>query len=99
MKPVVFTPQAKRDLTGIADYIAIDNPRRAVTFIEELEERRIALGNAPHAPRRFPQLGADARILPYRNYIILYRILATEVSITRIIHGARDIMALIAAED
>ncbi len=99
MKPVVVTPEAKRDLAGIADYIAADNPRRAVTFIEELEQRCMVLGKAPHAPRRFPQLGADAYILPYRNYIIIYRILATEVSIARILHGARDIMALIAPDD
>ena len=99
MKPVIFKPVAKRDLAGIADYIAVDNPRRAVTFIEELEERCMALAKAPHAPRQFPQLGADAHILPYQNYIILYRDLPTEVSITRILHGARDIMALIASDD
>jgi toxin ParE1/3/4 len=95
VKPVIFTPQAQRDLAAIADYIAADNPRRAVTFIEQLEQRCMALAKAPHAPRRFPQLGADAHILPYRHYVILYRDLATEVSITRILHGARDIMALI----
>jgi toxin ParE1/3/4 len=99
VKPVIFTPQARRDLADIADYIAVDNPRRAVTFIEELEERCIALGKAPEAPRRFPQLDADAHILPYRNYVILYRDLPTEVSITRIIHAARDILALVAPGD
>lgn len=99
MKPVVFTRQAKHDLVAIADYIAVDNPRRAVAFIEELEKRCMALAKSPLAPRRFPQLGANAHILPYRNYIILYRILATEVSVTRIVHGARDIMALIAPDD
>jgi toxin ParE1/3/4 len=99
VKPVIFKPAAKRDLAGIADYIAIDNPRRAVTFIEELEERCTTLAKAPHAPRQFPQLGADAHILPYQNYIILYRNLPTEISIERILHGARDIMALIAPDD
>ena len=99
MKPVFFTPAAKRDLAGIADYIATDNPRRAISFIEELEERCKALAKAPHAPRQFPQLGADAHILPYRNYVILYRNLPKEISIARILHGARDIMALIAPAD
>lgn len=99
MKPVIFKPAAKRDLADIADYIAVDNPRRAVTFIEELEQRCIALAKAPHTPRHFPQLGADAHILPYLNYIIIYRILSTEISIVRILHGARDIMALIAPDD
>lgn len=99
MKPVIFTPEAKRDLAAIADYIATDNPRRAVTFIEELEDRCKALAKAPHAPRQFLQLGPDAHILPYGNYLILYRDLPHEVSIARIMHGARDIMALIAPDD
>jgi toxin ParE1/3/4 len=99
VKPVAFTPEAKLDLLAIADYIATDNPRRAVTFIEELEDRCKALAKAPKAPRQFPQLGADAHILPYRNYLILYRDLPTEISIERILHGARDIMALIAPDD
>jgi toxin ParE1/3/4 len=99
VKPVVITPEAKRDLAGIAEYIAADNPCRAVTFIEELEERCIALAKAPHAPRQFPHLGADAHILPYRNYVILYRDLPREISIARILHGARDIMALITPDD
>lgn len=99
MKPVVFTPRAKLDLMAIADYIATDNPRRAVSFIEEIENRCKVLAKAPHAPRQLPQLGADAHILPYGNYIILYRDMPTEVSIERILHSARDIMALIAPDD
>lgn len=99
MKPVVFMPRAKLDLMAIADYIATDNPRRAVTFIEELEDRCKALAKAPHAPRQFLQLGPDAHILPYGNYVILYRDLPHEVFIVRILHGAQDIMALIGPDD
>ena len=29
-----FQPQAERDLEGIGDYIAQDNPRRAITFLQ-----------------------------------------------------------------
>ena len=99
MKPVIFTPKAKQDLVDIGEFIAAGSPRRAVTFIEELEERCRALAKAPHAPRRFPPLGADAHILPYGNYLILYRDLPTEISITRILHSARDISALLAVKD
>lgn len=31
-----FTPQAEIDLEEIGDYIALDNPARAVTFIQEV---------------------------------------------------------------
>lgn len=98
-KPVRFSSRAERDLEDIADYIARDNPPRALSFVRELRELCDKLGISPHAPRRFPQLGADAHILPHGNYVILYRDLPREVSITRILHGARDIMALIGPED
>jgi toxin ParE1/3/4 len=95
VKRVVFSPQAKRDLQKIADYIAIDNPDRAVTFIEEIEERCLRLGEFPRSARPFPELGTNAHILPFGNYVILYRDLADEVSIERVVHGARDILVLI----
>jgi len=95
VKRVVFSPQAKRDLQGIADYIAIDNPDRAVTFIEEIEERCQRLGKFPRSARPFPDLGDNAHILPFGNYVILYRDLADEAAIARVVHGARDILGLI----
>ena len=98
-KPVGFAPRAERDLEDIADYIATDNPERALTFVRELRDRCKKAGDFSRSARRFPQLGDDAHILPYENYIILYRDLPTEVSIERIIHGARDIMASIAPDD
>lgn len=94
MKRVVFSPQAERDLESIADYIARDNPRRAATFVGEVCERCRLLGRHPRSARRFPQLGASAHIFPYGNYVILYRNLAMEVSIERVFHGARDVLAL-----
>ena len=95
MKPVGFAPEALRDLESIADYIAADNPIRALTFVREIKERCDKLGSFPQSARRFPELGNDAHIVPYRNYVILYRNLSHEVSIERVIHGARDILALI----
>jgi toxin ParE1/3/4 len=31
-----FTPQAEIDLEEVGDYIALDNPRRAISFIREI---------------------------------------------------------------
>jgi toxin ParE1/3/4 len=95
MTRVVFAPLAAHDLEAIADYIAADNPSRAVTFVRDIRRRCAKLATAPLSARRFPELGPDAHILPFGNYVILYRALAGEVSIERVIHGARDIMALV----
>jgi toxin ParE1/3/4 len=95
VKRVTFAPAARSDLLSIANYIAADNQERAVTFIDEIEKRCLKLGSFPDAARGFPALGADAHIVPFKRYVILYRNLAGEVSIERIIHGARDVMALV----
>jgi toxin ParE1/3/4 len=39
-----FTPQAEIDLEEIGDYIALDNPGRAVSFIQEQHCEKIADG-------------------------------------------------------
>ncbi len=98
MKPVVFSRKAELDLEDIADYIAADNPRRAASFVRELRERCFALSTLPGSARPFPHLGPDAHILLYQNYVILYRNLPQHVSIERVVHGARDILALISGE-
>jgi toxin ParE1/3/4 len=95
VKRAVFSPQAKRDLQSIADYIAADNPLRALTFVGEIEARCFKLADFPRLARTLPELGAHAHILPHGNYVILYRDLPDEVSIERVVHGARDIMALL----
>jgi toxin ParE1/3/4 len=99
MKRVVFSPQAARDLEAIADYIAAENPGRAITFIQQIRKRCLALAAFPESARRFPELGANAHWLAYRRYVILYRNLPEEISIERIIHGARDIIALVTDRD
>ena len=98
MKRVVFSPKAERDLEAIADYIAADNPRRAASFVEEIRKGCSRLESLPRSARRFAELGPDAHVLPYQNYLILYRNLPQEVSIERVLHGARDILTLISDE-
>jgi toxin ParE1/3/4 len=99
VKPIAFRPQAIRDLEAIADYIAADNPTRAQSFVREIRERCRLLGDFPESARKFPELGRDAHILPYDNYVIIYRNLQHQVLISRIIHGARDILAALSDTD
>lgn len=42
-----ITPLARRDLLEIGDYIARDNPRRALSFVEELTRHCLALAAHP----------------------------------------------------
>jgi plasmid stabilization system protein ParE len=98
MIPVVISKAAGRDLQGIFDYIGADNPLRARSFSGELREQRCKqIGEFPKAARAMQLRGREIRLLPFRGYIIIYRIEeAKRVTIERIWHGARNIAALLA---
>jgi addiction module RelE/StbE family toxin len=95
VRPVEFSPKAISDLENIGDYIADDNPRRAVSFIEELRQRCQQLEKFPKSHPKFAALGKNARYMAYGNYVILYNVQSDKVRIERILHGARDILAVI----
>lgn len=88
---VTFSPSARDDLWEIASYIAQDNPRRALSFVDELEEKCAALGKAPGIGTARPELGEGVRMLPHGRYLIFYRQGQRSVRIERVMHSARDI--------
>ena len=51
MKSVVLQPKALADLADIGTFIRQDSPKRAVTFVEEVEDRCRRLGLMPNAYR------------------------------------------------
>lgn len=75
----------------IALYIAQDNPARALTFIDALEDRCLGLGRAPGVGTARPELGEGICMLPHGRYVIFYRQVHGAVRIERVMHGARDI--------
>lgn len=98
MKPVEQSPKARDDLERIGDYIAVDNPRRPASFVQELRERCRHLAACPEAGARFPALGEKARFLVHGTYVILYRALDDRVRVERVLHGARDIRTIASNE-
>ncbi len=88
---VTFSPAAEADLTGIAIFIAQDNPKRALTFVDELESKCDVLGRAPGIGTSRPELGEGIRVLPHGRYLIFYREANKGLRIERITHSSRDI--------
>ncbi len=95
MKPVIFSKKSQSGLEKIADYIALDNPKRALSFVKDIKKKCQILHHAPEANPRFPELGLDARYFAHGNYLILYRMQPECVRIERILHGARLILPLL----
>lgn len=94
MTPVVITNDAESDLEAIADYIAIDSPRRATSFTAELIEKARNIGYMPRAYPSRPDIGLNVRVAIHREYVIFFRVRREFVEILRIVHGARDLRGL-----
>ena len=88
---VVLSTLAEADLEEIGDFVALGNPRRAVTFIGEVRAKCQRLGQAPGLCTARPELGNGVRMLPHGRYLIFYREHDGAVRIERVMHGARDI--------
>jgi len=90
---LVITPLAENDIEEIGDYIAKDNPNRAVSFIAELRGQCRKLALSPQAYRLRHELGNDVRASVYGNYMIFFNYDEKDVRILRILHSARNLPA------
>jgi len=90
---VVISPLAERDLEAIGDYIADDNPSRALSFVAELRSQCATIAKAPQAYRVRPELGEGIRSCAHGNYMIFFTATKARLTIVRVLHGAMDIPA------
>lgn len=86
---------ALQDLEAIGDYIASDNPIRAVSFINEIEDVCSRIAHQPGAYRRREDLARGLRQAVHGRYLILFTEELEGVVIERVVHGARRLDDLI----
>ena len=97
---VVLTETAIADLVAIGRHIKTDNPRRAETFVAELESRCHQLGTMPKAFALVPRHErSGVRRRPYGDYLIFYRIVADTIEVLHVLHGAQDYEAILFPDD
>lgn len=96
---LTLTPLAEQDMEAIGDYIAADNPTRALSFIREMQAQCQRIAANPLGYRLRPELGDDVRSCAHGSYVIFFATAQREVTIIRVLHGARDIPAILAADD
>lgn len=93
---VRLTQEARAELRHIGDHIATDNPARARSFVHELLTACAALADMPLSHPlvpRYQEQGVRRRV--HGNYLIFYRVEATQIVILRVLHGARDYVPLL----
>ncbi|NIK48977.1 type II toxin-antitoxin system RelE/ParE family toxin [Variibacter gotjawalensis] len=86
------------EIVSIAETIAADSPRRAITFAAELRAQCLSLADL-HAAfplvSRYESLGIRRRV--HGNYLIFYKVEPDRVVILHILHGARDYLDILEA--
>jgi toxin ParE1/3/4 len=96
---VEITSAAEADLEGVADYIARDNPMRAVSFVRELYERCLDIADMPEAWPVVPRYEHHGiRRLVHGRYMIFYRVSADYTTILHVLNGAMDVEAILFPE-
>jgi plasmid stabilization system protein ParE len=97
---VLFTEAAESDLEAIGDWIAKDNPGRAMTFVRELRRSCVDIGPRPLGyPFVEHRRGEGIRRKVHGNYLIFYRVWLDAVEILRVLHGARDYARILFSEN
>ena len=92
---LAFTPNAQTDLMAIGEYIARDNPERALSFVDELFARCQRISEHPTAFRQREELGGAVRCAPHGNYQIVFEADEDSVLILRIVHGRMNLPQLL----
>lgn len=91
MTDLVISEAARADLREIVDFIARDNPERAMTFLDELLSRIESIAEQPQAYAVRDDWPVPVRAAVHRRYLIVFRENGPRVEIARVLHSARDI--------
>ncbi len=91
MPRLVILPAARADLIEIGDFIAQDNPGRALSFLAEIEAK---MRQAADRPESFPvrdDVREGLRSARHGRYLIFFLEAGAEIQVVRVLHGARDL--------
>jgi plasmid stabilization system protein ParE len=91
---VAISARAWDDLGTIAEWIARDDPERAISYTDELLDACEALAMYPRWPHRS---GREIRRFNHNDHAVFYEVRSTDIQILGFIHGVRDLTALIDA--
>ena len=95
MKRFVLTRAAKVDLADIAHHIRSESPAAALRVVGELRKAIHRLAGSPHLGHLREDLADEPlRFWPVYSYLIIYDPQSRPIQVLRILHGARDVRAL-----
>lgn len=103
MANIVFSPEARRDLLEIGDYVAfkLHNKSAARKLIGRIQKSVLVL-------QKFPEFGSPLdytgphilyRYLICGNYMIFYHLSDEHVCVDRILYGRRDYLSILFGDE
>ena len=99
MAQVRWSLTAGNDLQDIEAFIARDSVLHAITFIDRIVESTETILVTPHIGRIVPEFSRpDLREIIFRSYRIVYLLQDNAVFVLRVVHGSRDLLALVRRE-
>ena len=92
---LVILPAARADLIEIGDFIAQDNPGRALSFLAEIEDKMRQVAERPGSFPARDDVREGLRSARHGRYLIFFLDVGAEVQVVRVLHGARDLAWLL----
>ncbi len=89
MLSLLWKKQARLDLLNIVEHIAQDNPDAAEELANDIEAKAEKL-------REFPEMYKVGRkrgtreLVAHKNYIVVYRVINSQVEVLRVKHSAQQ---------
>ena len=103
MAKIVFSPEARRDLLEIGDYIAfkLHNKSAAGHLIGRIQKTVLVLREFPETGTLLQYAGPHIlyRYLICGNYMIFYHLSEDTACIDRILYGRRDYLSILFGDE
>ncbi|MBW4090781.1 MAG: type II toxin-antitoxin system RelE/ParE family toxin [Proteobacteria bacterium] len=93
-----LSPEARRDILDITDYVAADNVDAALRLRDRLFAAFDRLARRPglgHVRDDLIARTAGVRFWPVGVYLVIYRPLEATIGIVRVLSGYRDLAAIL----
>jgi toxin ParE1/3/4 len=91
VRRVTRTDTAERDLDEILEYLNGRSPPAAERLVAELDSRCRLLASQPRMGRPRDDLAPGMRSIVIEHYVVFFVSTDEEVTVVRILHGARNI--------
>jgi plasmid stabilization system protein ParE len=91
----LFGRYVEGDLRELRDHIAKDSPESARRMMVRFVSAFRLLAKNPELGHAREDLQADIRFWPVGAYLILYLAARTPIEILAVVHGARDVPAIV----